>query len=345
MNTQQRIAIFCGPTISKAEVLEIIPDALVLDPAEQADIDFVVTQLGARIIGMIDGVHRDKLPIAHREILSSLDKGVRILGSSSMGALRAVECEPWGAEPVGEIASWYSQGIIDSDDEVCVSHGDESMGWKQFSVPLVNIRATLISAQIGEDRAEEIIAAARSLFYPDRIWPRIFDLCEARDKERHHILDHEIDLKHIDALHLCYTIQKLPPRKEPERKPQNLRTGFGAVFGVTDRKTIHGDKILRLYELADGSPNANLWAADRQLALEFCKFAGIEPREKVSSVEGLPFDDLEGADRIRLCNEERTLARAREWVSSSGGTFWDASHCTDWLRANGLYTARKEALK
>ena len=92
----KKVVIFIGPSLPKETVQKLVPDALVLAPAEQGDIDFAARQLGAEVIGFIDGVHRNKLPSWHSEILSALEGGTRILGAASMGALRAVECRPWG---------------------------------------------------------------------------------------------------------------------------------------------------------------------------------------------------------------------------------------------------------
>jgi hypothetical protein len=94
-----RTVIFVGPSLAKATVQEIVPDALVLAPMEQGDVHFARHQLGADVIAMIDGVHSQRLPAWHCEILDVLADGARVLGAASMGALRAVECAPWGAEP------------------------------------------------------------------------------------------------------------------------------------------------------------------------------------------------------------------------------------------------------
>ena len=42
--------MFAGPTISKDQILEILPDALLLPPAEQGDVDFARFSLGADVI-------------------------------------------------------------------------------------------------------------------------------------------------------------------------------------------------------------------------------------------------------------------------------------------------------
>jgi hypothetical protein len=102
-----KTVIFVGPSLPEANIKNILPDALILPPAEQGDIDFARYQLGADVIGLIDGKHTLVLPPLHKEILSVIDDGCRVVGAASMGALRAVECEDYGAEPIGEVAAMY----------------------------------------------------------------------------------------------------------------------------------------------------------------------------------------------------------------------------------------------
>ena len=63
-----KTCVFIGPSLPKAQVQKLVPDALVLAPAEQGDLDFAARQLGAEVIALIDGVHRNKLPSWHSEM-------------------------------------------------------------------------------------------------------------------------------------------------------------------------------------------------------------------------------------------------------------------------------------
>ena len=47
------------------------------------------------MILLIDGVHRQRLPVWHKEIPAILKDGCQFVGCSSIGAFRAVECELW----------------------------------------------------------------------------------------------------------------------------------------------------------------------------------------------------------------------------------------------------------
>ena len=339
-----RITVFVGPSISRTTVQEIVPDALLLPPAEQGDVHFARHQLGSDVIAMIDGVHSQRLPTWHCELLDVLADGARILGAASMGALRAVECAPWGAEPIGEIAEWYASGYIDGDDEVCLAHGDESTGWKQFSIPMVNVRATLKavpSIMLSAIRKEEIIEVAKGIFYPERTWRRIADACELRDFD---LEEYEVDLKQADAMALCYLLADLPPRKKPEREIRNLDAGYSGVFKTNDAKIFHHGKIHRLHEIAPDSAFTYRLSMERRLALEFCEMAGITPREGFKPNPNEPLLDMRPEEMAELIREEAMLARAREWLASSKANFGLVSHVNDWLRVHGLYESRKESL-
>jgi hypothetical protein len=333
-----KTCIFVGPTLPEAEIREILPDASVFPPAEQGDLEFG-SRCGFDIIALIDGVHSQRLPVWHKEILQCLQKGARVLGASSMGALRAVECQPYGAVPIGQVAEWYSQGILDSDDEVCLSHLGSQQGYRKMSLPLVNIRASLISAQVGSVRQQEIIEAARGIFYPERTWPRVFDACEADDAERTQILACEIDIKAADALHLCYYISKLPEKPKAEWEIKNHNKGYGSIFIGNDRKVWNGKHIVRQHEIAH--PQFLNDAMNRALALEFCKMAGIS--EAAPETDQIDLD-IDKEDFKRLRDEEATLAKAREWLSNSACGYADVPLVIDHLRVSGMYKTVRDSI-
>ena len=341
----EKIAIFIGPTLPKATVQKLVPNALIFSPAQQGDVDFVVRQLGATVVAIVDGVHRQRLPIWHCELMGALQGGARILGAASMGALRAVETEPWGAEPVGEVASWYKKGLIDSDDEVCLSHEDATSGYRALSVPLVNVRATLISCNLPTARKREILLAAKSLFYPERSWQKIFQLCEIRGAELLEITSNQLDVKAADALHLCHLLGSLPPRPSPERKIENANYGYSAVFRSNDQVVLNRGKTTRMHDIAGEEPHLARLAGYRALALEYCKLIGITPRVWATEEDNLPqLDDDSTQARVDLANGERAIDRAREWLSSSRANFGDVHDVTDFLRTQGLYEKRKGSL-
>lgn len=163
--------VFAGPTISRREVLEIVPSARVHPPARHGSFLMLDPRPTDTII-LVDGVFHGTAPIRHKEILRILDRGTRVLGASSMGALRAAELEPWGMEGIGTVFRWLRAGLITGDDEVALFHSDAEENHRPLSVPLVNVRAGLARLRLRRilSAADEqrILAAGRGLHFGSR---------------------------------------------------------------------------------------------------------------------------------------------------------------------------------
>jgi hypothetical protein len=184
----QKIIVFLGPSLEQAAAERILP-AEYRAPAKRGDLLAAVHD-GATIIGLIDGVFHQESAVAHREILAAVKKGVRVVGSSSMGALRAAEMDTLGMVGIGEIYRMYKSGELESDDEVALVF-DPSSGLA-LSEPLINIRFTLKKARkegiIDTAAHNALLIAARSVFYPRRTYRTIVtqagDTVDAQTRER-----------------------------------------------------------------------------------------------------------------------------------------------------------------
>jgi TfuA protein len=169
----QKIIVFLGPSLDVDSARAILP-AEYRPPAKRGDL-LRAAEDGAAVIGLIDGVFHQESAVAHREILAAIKKGVRVIGSSSMGALRAAEMDTLGMTGIGEVYRMYKSGELVSDDEVALVF-DPVSGYS-LSEPLVNIRFTLRKARdtgiISGDEHDTLLAVARSVFYPQRTYARI----------------------------------------------------------------------------------------------------------------------------------------------------------------------------
>jgi hypothetical protein len=169
----QAVVVFLGPSLD-LDTARAILDATFRPPAKRGDVTAAVAN-GAAVIGLIDGVFFQDAAVGHREILAALRRGVRVIGASSMGALRAAEMESFGMEGVGEIYRRYASGELEADDEVALVF-DPYTG-SALSEPLVNVRYALELAESagvldgGECRA--LLSATSDLYYPDRTYRRI----------------------------------------------------------------------------------------------------------------------------------------------------------------------------
>ena len=168
-----KIIVFLGPSLDM-ESAEKILTAEYRPPAKRGDL-IAAARDGAAIIGLIDGVFHQESAVAHREILAALKGGIRVVGSSSMGALRAAEMDTLGMVGIGEIYRMYKSGELESDDEVALVF-DPASGLS-LSEPLINIRFTLLRAKesgiIDTAVHDALLVSARSLFYPKRTYRAI----------------------------------------------------------------------------------------------------------------------------------------------------------------------------
>lgn len=207
----QHIAVFAGPSLPpRARPSD--PELRWLPPAATGDVLRLVGS-GMKCICLIDGYFDHRPATWHKELLTVMAAGIRLVGASSMGALRAAELDRLGMEGVGDIFRAYRNGLLTGDDEVALIHGPEAIGWAAASIPMVEVRATLIRAVrdglIQAAAARRMRALARDIHYTERDWPLLrrrwvtaglvdHDLAEAVE-HRH------VPLKQLDA-ELCVAV-------------------------------------------------------------------------------------------------------------------------------------------
>lgn len=207
--SERRAIIFVGPTIAAAVARQIF-DAEYRPPVAQGDL-YRAALARPAMIGVIDGTFERTPAVWHKEILWALSQGIHVLGSASMGALRAAELAPFGMEGVGAIYAALRAGELTDDDEVAVAHADADHGHMPLSVAMVNIRATLARAAeagvIDEAAAAALVGIAKRRFYPERSYPQLLQDARAAGMEPGQLwalerwLPHgQVDQKRADAV-------------------------------------------------------------------------------------------------------------------------------------------------
>jgi hypothetical protein len=201
-----KVVVFLGPSLPEGRAKQIL-DAEYLPPAKRWDVLRSV-QSGAEVICLIDGVFFHECSVAHKEILHALEEGAKVIGASSMGALRASELDIYGMEGVGEIYQAYKRGELVSDDEVALIFDPFTM--EPLSEPLVNIRYNLrLAVETGvvdQSDADLLIRAAASLYFPERSYQRMIEASEgvvdeeALERFERFIEKDRVDLKMMDAI-------------------------------------------------------------------------------------------------------------------------------------------------
>lgn len=220
--------LFIGPSLSGVEAdysgLEV------RDPARQGDIALAVLD-GATAIGLVDGYFDAVAAPWHKEILYALSSGVAMLGASSMGALRAAECAPFGMRPVGVIAGAYASGALDDDAAVALSHGPGELGYPPVTEPLVDVAPSLSRlrelALLSADEHNRLWDAARRIHFKDRTDEAIF--AEAAPHALAAYRQHRIGQKAQDALELIVALKACPDSRST---PTEL-AGPTSLFATT----------------------------------------------------------------------------------------------------------------
>ena len=211
-----KVFVFLGPSLGLAEARTTLA-ATYLPPVGQGDV-YRATKEKPFAIGIVDGYFERIPAVWHKEILWALSQGVHVFGAASMGALRAAELARFGMRGVGAIYDAFVSGELEDDDEVAVAHGDASTGYRGTSEAMVNIRATLRSAEraavLNGHARQRLEATAKGLFYPDRTYPNLIargiedgiENCE-RDALRAFLATNRVDQKRADALALLVAVR------------------------------------------------------------------------------------------------------------------------------------------
>ncbi len=211
------VVVFLGPSLARARAEQIL-EADFRPPAKRGDL-YNAAREGARIILLIDGVFFQDCSVAHKEVLYALEAGAKVLGASSMGALRASELDVYGMEGIGLIYQAYKSGRLVSDDEVALTF--DPFTWEPRSEPLVNIRFNLELAWqqgvISSSCKDKLFRCAEALYFPDRTYERMMEnaktLAFVPEKElqrfREFLREEQRDFKMEDALKALQRVKEI----------------------------------------------------------------------------------------------------------------------------------------
>lgn len=163
-----RIVLFTGPSLHP-DVARTLLNATILPPIKRGDLASIAP-LEPQIVGIIDGEFYQSLAVSPKEILPLLDRGVKVFGAASMGALRAVELWKYGMMGVGRVFRLFRAGFLDADDEVALAYSPWT--YQPVSEPLVNTRFQLRAAVrdnvLSRLEAAELISRLKRVYFPER---------------------------------------------------------------------------------------------------------------------------------------------------------------------------------
>jgi len=209
--------IFLGPSLSREKARKIL-DADYRLPAKKGDLLQLILK-EVNIVGLVDGYFLQDYPPTPIEVYNLVKKrGMKVFGSSSLGALRAVELEKYGMMGIGKIFRLFRDRILESDDEVAVTFTDYT---NYKSEALIDIRYNLFLAQkynfIDSITRKSILNVSKQIYFPYRTYEDILDKCKLKYPEiksqiesfRSYILKNKVSLKERDALRLLKLIKSI----------------------------------------------------------------------------------------------------------------------------------------
>jgi hypothetical protein len=143
-------------------------------PLGQADlISHIQWSNSDDIILIADGYYKDIPSTWHKEILYAIKKGFRVIGCSSIGAMRAVECELYGMEGYGSVYQWFKQGLLYDDSDVALLH--DTVEFNQLTIPICDVLATLKSINLDDKTINYLCNLIRQIHFEDRTINAICD--------------------------------------------------------------------------------------------------------------------------------------------------------------------------
>ena len=273
--------VYAGPSISREEVLALLPGATIQGPIRRGDL-YRDRMLLHSVFVILDGVFFQNEAISPRECVDVCRDGATVFGASSMGALRAAECCVAGMSGAGVVFRMFRAGILRSDDEVAVTF-DPDDPRRGASVPLVNVRYAVSRAvregKLARETAVRVVESAATLFYPERRWAAILSRAGLGSRRRE--LGAELgryDLKRLDAERALRKVAALLARH-----PELCRTAHRTVmpFERTEhvREAAHS-ALTR--ELANSRDELLRWVFATGLYREFLD--SQRPRESDAAV-------------------------------------------------------------
>jgi hypothetical protein len=317
--------VFVGPSLRNRQVRQVLPDATVLPPVQHGDLLRLDPQPGDRVL-IVDGLFLQAAPLRHKEILTVLERGVTVAGSSSMGALRAAELWMFGMRGVGEVFRLYRDGVVTSDDEVAIIHCSEDEDYRPLSESLVSIRVTLREAAgagvLTEADSMRLLAIAQRIPFRSRSLRAL----QAQAKR-------ELPVEIVDRFCAWARVYGKDQKAEDAR----LLLAMAAAGHPELRPAGPGDtpiantgtRLARAWtQRFSGCEVDGYWVSDRDAAIATVllhpNFAAEHRHQVLASIAGVPSDDPSAEVRALSIASDRGIDREALDLSVSWLAAWES---------------------
>ncbi|MEM7394218.1 MAG: TfuA-like protein, partial [Verrucomicrobiota bacterium] len=217
-----------------------------VEPAEQGDMVAAVMD-GFETLLIIDGYFYTRFPCTTFEVMLALEQGINVFGSSSMGALRAVELDRFGMIGVGFVFDYLKARPIKPYHVVAQTYDDLD---RPISTPLIEIlfflRSAVEEGLLFEDEFEAARDAADRIHFTEVSFERFFDQVPFGEETVANLKrfwdEIDTDIKKRDALELLETYKA-------KRDTDRVREIF---------RSVRNQSLKVLFEKYSGDPDLSL---------------------------------------------------------------------------------------
>jgi TfuA protein len=175
----KNIVIFVGPSLDIEKARRIL-EADYRPPAKKGDLIRLNMSMDDKetVVGLIDGYFLLDYPPTPIEVYQLIVRpNTVVIGSSSIGALRAVELEKFGMIGIGKIFQLFKHGKLDADDEVAVTFSQDL--YHLQSEAMVDMRYNRYLSQkrgfVDNETKYAITKVAKNIYFPFRTYQNIIE--------------------------------------------------------------------------------------------------------------------------------------------------------------------------
>ena len=168
-----KLKVYSLLSVSAEQVASILPDAEVVAPIARGDLGRDIAE-GVGVVAIIDGVFYQALAVSPAEIIDALRAGLRVHGSSSMGALRAAELESYGMVGHGRIFERIRDAGSFRDDYLAQTFDEDHRARAPAYVDLsMTMERFVEQGRLDSADASHVLATFASIHFTERDAPTL----------------------------------------------------------------------------------------------------------------------------------------------------------------------------
>lgn len=179
-----KIRVFCGVSVSSDDCQRMLPGCDARGPVRRGDVHAAIED-EVNVVGIIDARFQRTRAVSPSEIMDGLRSGMRIYGSSSVGALRAAELDRFGMIGVGQVFDFVRSATCFRDDLVAQAFDEGVDGVEaNDTVPYVELHLNLVeltdTGAVAAAVAERLLELYAGLHFSERSSRNLASLIEQR---------------------------------------------------------------------------------------------------------------------------------------------------------------------